>query len=71
MYHSILTNTFRQTYLYNRFDYTWQELNVSFQLANDLKKPCLDKRFELTRQELNESFLSDQTSQADILVQVI
>ena len=38
-------------------------------LANDLRQPCLYKWFELTRQELNVSFLSDQTSQAELLVQ--
>ena len=30
LYHSILTNVFRQTYLYKLIDYTWQETNVSF-----------------------------------------
>jgi hypothetical protein len=30
MYHSILTITFMQTYLYKLFDNTWQEPNLSF-----------------------------------------
>ena len=28
MYHSILTNALRQSYMYKWLDFTWQELNV-------------------------------------------
>ena len=56
MYHSILANDFRQTYI---LDLAWQQLNHSI-LSNDHRQTYLYKLFDHIWKEFNVSFYSDQ-----------
>jgi hypothetical protein len=84
MYHSILANDLRKTYildlawqhwshsnLYKLFDHIWKEFNVSFYSDQCFKQTYLCKEYDHTWQEHILSFFSDLCSKAKMLVQVI